>query len=353
MESPSYRFQPRSRYSPNKKEQGMSATATKNKQNTRPPRDGLVRAIVPASDGSAGLELREQDDGSQTMLGHFAVFNQWTEINSFFEGRFMERFVKGAFTKTMKDNRQRMKVLFQHGRDALIGDKPLGPIEMLREDKEGAYYEVGLLDAEYVREQIVPGLEAGLYGASFRFRVMREEYVEEPGRSEHNPDGIPERTVKEASVPEFGPVTFPAYEGASAGVRSLTDEFLLEQLTRDPAKFREVEDFLATQLRHEAREVADPDESEVDTGGDGEGAGAEETDTGDGDGEAPDTGDGDGEDESDGSPAPSEGSAGAAPHPAAERRDINATPRRGLTSRRGRAALRRPTQRKKKGYRLP
>jgi len=44
-----------------------------------------------------------------------------------------------------------------------------------------------------------------------------------PSRSTFNPDGIPERTITEAQVMEFGPVTFPAYSRATAGVRSLTD----------------------------------------------------------------------------------------------------------------------------------
>jgi hypothetical protein len=45
-------------------------------------------------------------------------------------------------------------------------------------------------------------------------------------RLEWNPQGIPERTVTQARVVEFGPCTFGAYKDATAGLRSLTDEFL-------------------------------------------------------------------------------------------------------------------------------
>jgi len=196
-----------------------TSTVSAAEKNAQPPTDDLFR--------SAGtlFELREdEDDGMPTLYGHFAVFNRWTEINSWIEGRFMERIAPGAFRKTMRENRQRIRALFQHGRDATVGDKPLGPIETLREDETGGYYEVPLLDTAYNRE-LLPGLQAGLYGASFRMTVIREEIDEEPAESETNPRALPERTIKEIRLHEFGPVTFPAYEGATAGVRSLTDAF--------------------------------------------------------------------------------------------------------------------------------
>jgi HK97 family phage prohead protease len=200
---------------------------------SRLPREDLIRAV------GGNVELRDAtDDTGPVMNGHFAVFDQWTEIKSVWEGNFMERFVPGAFRKTFRENRDRIRVLFQHGMDPQVGDKPLGPITDLREDDEGAAYEVPLLDASYVRDQVLPGLEAGLYGASFRFKVMREEIEEEPKASEDNPNGLPERTVKEAQVMEFGPVTFPAYAGATAGVRSLTDDFIQRCIDRDPERLR-------------------------------------------------------------------------------------------------------------------
>jgi hypothetical protein len=55
---------------------------------------------------------------------------------------------------------------------------------------------------------------------------VREDLDQKPGRSTYNPKALPERTIREAKVMEFGPVTFPAYEGATAGVRSLTDWWL-------------------------------------------------------------------------------------------------------------------------------
>lgn len=189
------------------------------------PRKNLFRAIRP------GLELREATDGAApTLAGHFAVFDQWTEINSVFEGTFMERIAPGAFTKTFSENRSDMRVLFQHGRDPQIGSKPLGTIVELDQDEKGARYEAQLLDTSYNRD-LLPGLREGLYGASFRFEVVREELVDKPKASAFNPTAMPERTIKEARVYEFGPVTFPAYAGATAGIRSITDDFMAAPAT--------------------------------------------------------------------------------------------------------------------------
>lgn len=197
----------------------------------QPPRENLVRAVMP------GIELRALEDGTRTLAGHFAVFNEWTEINSIWEGRFLERISPGAFKKTFAENRDAMKVLFNHGSDPSIGDKPLGAIRSLSEDERGASYEVDLLDTSYVRD-LVPGLQKGLFGASFRFKVMREEIIDDPKPSDANPAGLPERTIREAKVMEFGPVTFPAYQGATAGVRSMSDEFIMRGFLAQPDKLR-------------------------------------------------------------------------------------------------------------------
>ena len=160
-----------------------------------------------------------------TLRGLGAVFGQWTRIESSWEGTFMERIAPGAFARSIVKHRDAIKVLFQHGRDPQVGDKPLGPLAELREDAEGLVYEVPLLDTSYNRD-LKPGLEAGLYGSSFRFSVEKEDFDQRPARSEHNPDGLPERTVRDLHLFELGPVTFPAYSGATAGVRSMTDAYL-------------------------------------------------------------------------------------------------------------------------------
>lgn len=174
-----------------------------------------------------------------TIVGHFCRFNEWTEIESWYEGTFLERVAFGAFTKTIRENLAQVKVQFDHGEDDWVGSAPLGPIDVIREEAVGVWFEVPLLDTDYNRERLLPQLQGrlmtgerrgSLLGASFRFRVVKDVWDFDPGISEWNPKGLPERTITEVRLFEFGPVVFPAYPtataGAATGARSLTDHYL-------------------------------------------------------------------------------------------------------------------------------
>lgn len=259
----------------------LATVQASEKKSGPPPRDSLVRAMTappdlvyrkrvaaPASppaadagtapDAGDGTDPDAADDVMPTMVGHFARFNEWTEIDSFWEGNFMESISPGSFKKTIAENIQNVRTLFNHGQDPQIGDKVLGAIDVLKEDKEGAYYEVPLFDTSYNRD-LVPGLTAGVYGASFRFRVMKEEFTQSPKPSAYNPTGLPERVIKEVALAEFGPVTFPAYTSATAGVRSstlrsLTDDFIIEAMARkNPELFQQVLELRSHQVDGEVQ----------------------------------------------------------------------------------------------------
>lgn len=219
----------------------------------QPPKDGLVRAVLP------GLEVRAKGDEGKmpTLHGYFLRFNEDTEIDSLFEGRFIERIAPGAAKKTLEESGDAVRILYNHGHDPSIGEKPL-TAPNLREDEQGVYYEGELFDTSYNRD-LIPALEAGQLGASFKFRVIQESINEEPERSEANPDGIPERTITELKLYEGGPVTFPAYDGATAGLRSRTGEDVLARwVERNP---EHVKGLLArTELEAEPPETALQDE---------------------------------------------------------------------------------------------
>jgi HK97 family phage major capsid protein len=174
------------------------------------PRDDLYRAMqggITSADG-------------KTLTIRLAPHDQWAEIQSVTEGHFMERFSRTAYRKTMAENPP--KILFQHGKDPEIGEKPIATTDEAGEDATSPFARGQILDG--VPELVRSGLIAGVYGASHRFSVVREKWIEPEASMPHNPKKLPERTISEAQLFELGPVTWPAYAGASVSLRSLTDE---------------------------------------------------------------------------------------------------------------------------------
>ncbi|MDP2712102.1 MAG: phage major capsid protein [Solirubrobacteraceae bacterium] len=187
------------------------------------------------------LDVASPADG-RTLSGYAVRWNEWTQIG----GEYLERFAPGSFDDSITAGR--VKVVYDHGRDASVGMKPIAALRSLTDDGRGAFYEAELLDAPYALD-LLPALRAGQLGSSFRFRVPKggATISRRPGRSEHNPDGLPEVTVTRADVLEIGPTTFPAYAGSTASVRCADET----TAAREPASteghncMQTIEDLLA------------------------------------------------------------------------------------------------------------
>jgi len=214
-------------------------------------------------------EMAYRDDGGEAGIieGRMVPYNAWTEVKSVFEGHFLERILPGALKKTFAERGHRMKVLFHHGLDSL-GKQPIAKLEEIIDREDGAYYRARLFPS--VPPLILDGLRADDYGISIGMVLpYRSENNRRPGKSEHNPDGIEERTVTEAAMREMSVTAFPVYEGTSAGVRSVTDDVLWMQYgdviprlgaRKDPTALLQI---LRSELQEEAApEHPEPDESD-------------------------------------------------------------------------------------------
>ena len=105
------------------------------------------------------------------------------------------------------------------------------------------YYNVGLMDTSYNRD-LKPGLKQACTARPSGSASSKRSSTGPPRSRDHNPKGLPERTILEATLPEFGPVTFPAYASADARARmemrsvSMTDEYnlaeALDQFIEEP-----------------------------------------------------------------------------------------------------------------------
>lgn len=215
------------------------------------PRDDLIR-MAPA------VELRAADDNEGRLLsGYAAVFNADTEINSW-EGNFVERLSPGAFRKTLRERGDQVKILFNHGMDPQIGDKPLGKPQALREDKTGLYVEVPLSRTSYNDDLIALLNDKAIDGMSFRFSVVKDEWVQPTRKGQ-----LPQRTITEARLFELGPVTFPAYAASTAGVRSR--ETFAEWIALPEDKREAIRSILSTPSPEAGEATSEGDESQIDT----------------------------------------------------------------------------------------
>lgn len=169
------------------------------------PREDLIRMST---------SIRAAEDGN-TLVGYAAVFNEPTTIDSW-EGQFIEQIAPGAFRKTLKERGDQIKVLFNHGMDPSIGDKPLGKPSVQKEDSYGLAVECPLDDTSYNLDIKALLRSGALDGMSFRMSVVNDKWTY-PADGEN---GLPVRTITEIRLYEWGPVTFPAYAATQAGVRS-------------------------------------------------------------------------------------------------------------------------------------
>jgi HK97 family phage prohead protease len=161
-------------------------------------------------------ELAQVEAKGRTLKGYASVFNY--PIDSGSARHPQTTFVKpGAFTRTLNNNRSQVQVLFNHGHDPRYGELPIGVIKKLEEDGRGLYAEVELHDGpdnENIRAALASG---ALRAMSIQFETLAEEF---------NADRT-ERNIREVKLWEFGPVTFPANEAATASLHSLA-EFAVE-----------------------------------------------------------------------------------------------------------------------------
>lgn len=203
--------------------------------------------VVRTSSARTELQRAEvtADAPLGTLVGEFSVFGVWYEIDSYWEGHFLERIVPGAFKRTIKNRSDQtpIRVLLEHGFDPTVGDKPLGVPSVLEERDAGPYAETPLLDTSYNRD-LAPALAAGAYGQSFRFTVLRDEWVEPDASGfdatvPENLRHLPQRSIREVSVSEFGPTVWPASPSTNAttGLRSGTDGFYEQLKRRDPSAY--------------------------------------------------------------------------------------------------------------------
>lgn len=165
---------------------------------------------------AGNVSLEERADGSRVIVGYGAVFYREGDPGTEYElwDGAVERVDRNAFRAAL-DGEDDVRGLFNHDASMLLGRSSTGTMR-LSVDDIGLRYEIDVPDTQLGRD-VVKMLERGdLSGSSFSFRPKSVEWSEE----ERSGRTIEVRTLKEVKTYDVGPVTFPAYESAAAGLRS-------------------------------------------------------------------------------------------------------------------------------------
>lgn len=194
-----------------------------NKKRKTPDRE--LRIITSA----LRIERRADGDAAPSKLvGHAAVFDQWTTLydGSYWTWREIVR--PGAFRSALAEN-QDVVALFNHDRNQVLGRVAAGTLS-LREDATGLLAEIEPPDTQLGRDLSTLVSRGDLNGMSFAFRVRPngdKTTITIQGEKE-----VDERELLDLDLLDVSVVTCPAYPQTDVAVRSLAE--LRDRPHRDP-----------------------------------------------------------------------------------------------------------------------
>jgi HK97 family phage prohead protease len=150
-----------------------------------------------------GLEARQSDDGSMTLAGYAAVFNE-----SSVPLPFKETIMPGAFRKTLSETPD-VRMLINH--EGLPIARTKNGTMTLIEDERGLYFTAELADTSDARDIYALVSRGDVDQMSFAFRVIRQKWSEDRTR----------RILSEVSLADgdVSVVTYPAYPTTSVEAR--------------------------------------------------------------------------------------------------------------------------------------
>ena len=156
--------------------------------------------------------VEQRADGQAVLAGYAAVFYDPADPGTQYElwTGFVERIAPGAFDRAIRE-RQDVRGLFNHDSDGLLGRLPAGTLR-LAVNAVGLLYEIDLPDTQTGRDVATLVARGDVTGASFSFMPVVSQYLEEPD--------LTIRTLLDVDLYDVGPVTYPAYEATTAGLRS-------------------------------------------------------------------------------------------------------------------------------------
>lgn len=153
------------------------------------------------------VEVRGTGDGTATIAGYAAVFGNEYEVAGF-----TESVDARAFTKTLKDRRDSLAVVWSHDADRVLGTAASGSARF-SVDERGLWYEadLDLLDPDGMSayRKIATGK---VRESSFSFEVVKDHW-------EERDEAPPHRVIKEVRLWECSPCLWGANPATQVDVK--------------------------------------------------------------------------------------------------------------------------------------
>ncbi len=167
----------------------------------------------------APVEVRAEGD-ARYISGYAAVFYDPRRDGTEYEllPDVVERIMPGAFDEALTRNDE-VVGLFNHDMDNLLGRNTAGTLE-LSVDRTGLRYDIRVDRDDPDHQRVLRKIQRGdLKGSSFAFYVERQSWQEVDTEDE----SMLVRQIEQVGLIDVGPVTRPAYEATSTGLRAVGD----------------------------------------------------------------------------------------------------------------------------------
>lgn len=171
------------------------------------------------------VRIESRADGKKGIVGRGIVYYDGTPETEYVLwddqwGRAVERIMPGAADKALA-RPDDIRGLFNHDPSQVLGRNKAGTMK-LTSDAAGVNYDIEAGDTSVARD-VMAHIERGdVSGSSFSFNIPPAGQVwtsttDQSGRA------MDTREITDLELYDLGPVTFPAYDKTTAGVRSAGD----------------------------------------------------------------------------------------------------------------------------------
>lgn len=178
----------------------------------------MLREVRSARLGAC--EVRKGAKGSAGLFyGHASVFGQRAAIGSPTWG-FVESIAPQAFDRVLASSPD-VRMLLNHDENFVLARTTAGTLRLGKDDI-GLTSEADIAPTTAGRDLVISLERGDISQMSFAFTVEADSWRDLDGRDPAYPGYVEEREILEVgTLYDVSPVTYPAYEGSDAGLRSM------------------------------------------------------------------------------------------------------------------------------------